>query len=150
VVGHRLLDLVVGFFVLIAMFALFFLAFEASSIHDGSSSNRYLVSADFDDTGSLMIKAPVRVAGVKIGEVVAVNLDRQTFKAKVSFAIDKVNDNLPKDSSVSIMTEGLLGSKYISLSPGFADQSLKNGDVIEVTHSAIILEDLIGKFLFKS
>ncbi|MBT4804530.1 MAG: outer membrane lipid asymmetry maintenance protein MlaD [Legionellales bacterium] len=149
-VGHRLLDLVVGFFVLIAMFALFFLAFEASSIHDGSSSNRYLVSADFDDTGSLMIKAPVRVAGVKIGEVVAVNLDRQTFKAKVSFAIDKVNDNLPKDSSVSIMTEGLLGSKYISLSPGFADQSLKNGDVIEVTHSAIILEDLIGKFLFKS
>ena len=149
-IGHRLLDLIVGFFVIIAMFALFLLAFEASSIHDGSSSNRYVVSANFDDIGSLMVKAPVRLAGVKIGEVVAVGLDRKTFKANVSLAINNDSDNIPKDSSVSIMTEGLLGSKYISISPGFAELPLKNGDVIETSHSAIILENLIGKFLFKS
>ena len=146
--GHRVIDLIVGLFIVIAVAVLFILAFQASSIHEGGSASRYVVRADFDDIGSLMVKAPVRIAGVKIGEVVGVQLDNATFKAHVTLAIDKTHSTIPQDSAASIMTEGLLGSKYIALSPGFSEVFLRSGSMIETTHSAIILENLIGKFLF--
>lgn len=146
--GHRVIDLIVGVFVITAVFVLFLLAFEASSIHDGGTAGRYLVRADFDDIGSLMVKAPVRIAGVKIGEVVGVQLDRQTFKAHVTLALDDAHTTIPQDSAAGIMTEGLLGSKYVALSPGFSETYLHAGSIIETTHSAIILENLIGKLLF--
>ena len=146
---QRVREILVGLLVISATLVLVLLALKASSLHQSNSSNRFIIHAYFDDVGSLMVKAPVRIAGVKVGEVVHVGLDSTTLKAKVDLSIDKVQKTLPTDSSVSIMTEGLLGSKYIALSPGFDTQFLKEGDQIDLTHSAIILENLIGKFLFK-
>ena len=147
---NRLLDLIVGLFVLVAALVLFYTAFEASSVHATNSQTSYELSASFDDIGSLAIRAPVRIAGVKVGEVSGLSLDRDNFKAVVTASIYNKNNNIPKDSSISIMTEGLLGAKYLSIMPGFATEVLKPGDSFDNTHSAFILENLIGKFLFKT
>ena len=147
--NQRVREILVGLLVTSATLVLVAIALKASSIHQSNASNRFIVHAYFDDVGSLMVNAPVRIAGVKVGEVVSVGLDNITFKAKVDLSIDKNQNAIPTDSSASIMTEGLLGSKYIALSPGFDTQFLQDGDKIDLTHSAIILENLIGKFLFK-
>lgn len=147
---NRLLDLIVGLFVLIAGIVLFYTAFEASSVHTNNSQTSYELSASFDDIGSLSVRAPVRIAGVKVGEVSGLSLDLDNFKAVVTVSIYNKNNNIPKDSSISIMTEGLLGAKYLSIMPGFVTEALKNGDSFDNTHSAFILENLIGKFLFKT
>ena len=148
--GNRTLDLIVGLFVLVAALGLFYIAFEASSIHMTSSEASYEVTAGFEDIGSLAVRAPVRIAGVKIGEVVSVELDKNDFKAIAHISINSQNNNIPADSSISIMTEGLLGAKYLSISPGFDTKVLSPGDSFENTHSAFILENLIGKLLFQT
>ena len=148
--NKRLVEILVGVFVSAAIGVTILIALKASSIHESSLSNRYVVHAYFDDIGSLMIRSPVRIAGVKIGEVTNISLDPKNFRAQVDLALDASNNMIPIDSSAGIMTEGLLGSKYIALSPGFDQNYLKNGDTITATHSAIILENLIGKFLFNS
>lgn len=148
-IKHRAIDIIVGLFVLLAIYALFVIAVQASSIHKTTHGQSYMLHAYFDDVGSLMVRAPVRIAGVKIGEVVGVSLDSHVFKAKVTMAISDNENNIPKDSSASIMTEGLLGAKYVSLSPGFDSGFFEDGSIIETTHSALILENLIGKLLFK-
>jgi phospholipid/cholesterol/gamma-HCH transport system substrate-binding protein len=142
------LELFVGLFMLAGMLALLVLALKVSGLSSYVGHEGYVVTADFDNVGSLKARAPVTVAGVRVGEVTNIQLDRTTFKALVTMQINPDENTLPTDTSASILTQGLLGSNYISLTPGFNDTFLKNGNEIENTHSALILEDLIGELVF--
>jgi len=108
----------------------------------------YSVNARFDNIGDLKVRAPVKFAGVRVGNVSSIYLEPETFKAVVNIRIFSEKTHIPKDSIASILTEGLLGSNYISLTPGFSDKYLNNNGSIEETHSALILEDLVGQLLF--
>lgn len=142
-------ELTVGFFLLVSILALLILALKVSGLSLRSSGNVYSVTAIFDNIGDLKVRAPVTLSGVRIGEVNRIQIDAKTFKALVTLHINEHQNALPADTSASIYTQGLLGSNYISLSPGFDEQHfLKNGSTITSTHSAIILENLIGQLLF--
>lgn len=146
---EKKLETAVGFFLLFSIVALLVLALKVSSLGDYSAIKGYGVTAIFSNIGDLKVRAPVTIAGVRVGEVSKVQIDAKTFKAMVTLHINKTQTRLPVDSSASIYTQGLLGSNYISLRPGFDDQHfLKNGSQITDTHSALILEDLIGQLLF--
>lgn len=142
------LEVGVGFFIVIALCGLLFLAFKVSGLTQIGNGNTYVLRADFDNIGDLKVRAPVSVSGVKVGRVSAIKLDPQTYRAEVIMQINNHFQDFPVDSSASILTEGLLGSNYISLSPGFDQQMLKPGGQIETTHSALILENLIGQLMF--
>jgi len=146
--NKRVLEFIVGLFILAGMVSLFILAFKISGLSQYSSANAYKVMAIFDNVGDLKIRAPVTIAGVRIGEVDNIILDPKTFKAKVTILIDRHENALPIDTSASILTAGIIGANYISLSPGFAEQNLRENDVITETHPAIILENLIGQFMY--
>lgn len=144
----RITEFLVGVFIIAAILALFFLAFKVSGAHVFSGSATYTVSADFDNIGGLQSGAPVSVAGVTVGRVTNITLDTDTMRAHVVMAINDSYNKLPVDSTASIMTQGILGSNYIGLTAGFATQGLKNGDKLVDTHSALILENVIGQLLF--
>ena len=152
---RRKMDLGVGFFIIFAFFALIVMVVNVSGITTFSASNGYQVTADFNDIGGLKVRAPVTIAGVKIGEVTAIDLQPGDLNAKVSMRLrhDKL---IPyEDVSARILTEGLLGSNYISIVPGFDDKTsahpyLKTGDVIQKTQEALVLENVIGQFLFNA
>ena len=142
-------DIAVGLFVLVGIASLSVLAIQVS----GSSGpfhgvrDSYQVHGWFGNVGQLKPGAPVRVAGVSVGQVVAIAMDSERYEAKVSMRIG--NDFiLPLDTSASIYTSGLLGEQYVGLEPGGDDLALSDGDVIDFTTSAVVLEQLIGKFLF--
>src|SRR5256885_2091134 len=136
------LEAAVGFFLLFSIGALIILALKVSSLSVYSGTKGYSITAIFNNVGDLKVRAPVTVAGVRVGEVSGVRIDPKTFKAIVALYINKIETQLPLDSSAHIYTQGLLGSNYISLAPGFDDQHfLKNGSQITNTHSALILED---------
>ncbi len=146
--AKRSIETLVGLFMLAGIIALLVLAFRVSGLTTYTASNTYSVTADFDNIGDLKPRAPVTVAGVRIGQVTSIDLDKKTFKAVVSMRLDADENNIPVDSEASIVTAGLLGSNYISLTPGFETQVLADGGQIEETHSAIMLEDMIGQLLF--
>ncbi|KPJ67109.1 MAG: hypothetical protein AMJ43_05975 [Coxiella sp. DG_40] len=139
----------VGIFILLGALSLLLLALKVSGLREYSPRNTFTVMAMFDDIGDLKVRAPVKVAGVKIGEVSAVNLDSKTFRAVVVMLIDK-NSKLPIDSSASIFSASLLGSNYVAITPGFSDEIIEDGGEITETHPAIILENLIGQAVFTS
>lgn len=141
------LEILVGLFMLAGLIALIFLIFKVSGLTEVGQNGYYTVYASFDNTGDLKPRALVSVGGVKIGEVGAINLDPKTFRARATLYINK-KYQIPSDSTASILTQGILGSNYVSLSPGFADDSLKTGSEIENTRSAIILENLIGQVMY--
>lgn len=144
----RWLEFGVGVFIIVALLGLLFLAFKVSGLTSVGNGHYYVLRADFDNIGDLKVRAPITVSGVKVGSVSEIDLDPQTYRAKV---IMKISDNfkdLPVDTSASIFTQGLLGSNYISLSPGFEQQMLQPNGRIETTHSALILENLIGQLMF--
>ncbi len=143
----KLAETLVGLFVLAAVACLFFLAFKVSGLSSYHQSNSYELTAAFDNIGDLKPRAAVSMAGVKIGQVTAIRLDTKTYQAVVTLRIAK-NESIPEDSSASIVTAGLLGANYISLTPGFSDQYFSNGGTITDTHPAILLEDMIGQLLF--
>jgi phospholipid/cholesterol/gamma-HCH transport system substrate-binding protein len=147
-VGQKGVETLVGFFILLAIAGLVMLAFQVSNLTIRQGGNTYEVKAQFDNIGDLKVRAPVTVAGVKVGQVADIVLDPKNYRATVILRLDQSADNIPKDSSASILTAGLLGSNYISLSPGFDTEFLKSGDSISETHSAIILEQMIGQLLF--
>lgn len=143
------IDFIVGLFMLAGLLGLILLAFKVSGLTEVVGTNHYYnVTAEFNNIGGLRIRAPVSVSGVKVGRVASISLDPTTFRAKVILQINDHFNQFPKDSSASILTEGLLGSNYISLTPGFDTASLKGGDVIETTHSALILENLVGQLIY--
>jgi phospholipid/cholesterol/gamma-HCH transport system substrate-binding protein len=140
-------ETLVGLFMMAGIVALAVLAFKVSGLAQLGHSNYYVVTAQFDNIGDLKVRAPVSIGGVRIGQVSNIVLNSETFRAQVSLDIDDKFNNIPADSIANIYTQGLLGSNYISLSPGFDTQVLKNGAQIQTTHSAIILENLIGQLL---
>lgn len=144
----RILEMTVGLFMIAGLLSLLLLGLKVSGLSQGSAADYYRVFAEFDNIGSLKERAPVRIAGVKVGQIEKIELQKDHFKAKVTLQINKGENNLPVDTSASILTEGLLGSNYIGLTPGFEEIALKEGDAISNTHPALILENLIGQLLF--
>lgn len=145
----KVIDFIVGIFILAGLLGLLLLAFKVSGLTTIVSTNDfYTVTAAFDNVGDLSVRAPVSVSGVTVGRVSSIQLDPITFRAKITLQINDRFNKFPKDSSASILTEGLLGSNYISLTPGFDTMPLKSGDVIETTHSALILENLVGQLMY--
>lgn len=142
------LEFCVGVFIIVALCGLLFLAIKVSGLTTMDNGHTYVLRADFDNIGDLKVRAPVTVSGVKVGMVTAIQLNPQTYRANVSMAINDHFNNLPIDTSASIFTQGLLGSNYVSLSPGFEQQMLQPGGRIETTHSALILENLIGQLMY--
>jgi phospholipid/cholesterol/gamma-HCH transport system substrate-binding protein len=141
------LDLWVGIFVVAGVAALFMLALKVGNASNVSVSEGYRVIAEFDNIGGLKVRAPVKSAGVVVGRVEGISLDTRTFRANVTLRIDK-HYPFPKDSSASILTAGLLGEQYVGMDGGGEEQNLKDGDRLKVTQSAIVLEKVIGQFLY--
>ena len=138
-----------GLFVLLGIGALFFLTTQTTGGDDFDASEVYEVQARFQNVGSLKRRAPVSMAGVTIGRVTGVEFDGESLEAVVTFVIDKQYDKIPDDSDASVLTSGLLGSQYIGLQPGGSDLYLEDGGEILFTQSAVVLENLIGKFLVR-
>lgn len=143
----RTIEISVGVFILAGMFALFLLALKVSGLSLTGNSQTYELYAEFDHVGSLTHRAKVAMAGVTIGRVVGIELNKQTYMARVTMAIDSNVDNIPVDSTAAIETAGLLGEKYVGISIGGATEYLRPGELFDDTQSAIVLEDLIGKFM---
>jgi phospholipid/cholesterol/gamma-HCH transport system substrate-binding protein len=143
-------DTLVGLFVAAGIAALFFLALQVSNLSSLGSKEGYNVTARFQSSGGLKVKSAVSAAGVKIGRVSAISFDPKTYESVVTMKIESKYNTLPTDTTASVFTAGLLGEQYVNLEPGGSDEYLKNGSVIEITQSAIILEKVIGQFLFKS
>ena len=145
---ERTVEILVGLFMLAGILALAVLALKVSGLSQTVSTNGYFITANFDNVGDLKARAPVTISGVRVGEVTSIKLDPITFKAVVDMRINPNQDKIPTDTSASIFTQGLLGSNYVNLSPGYDQTFLKNGDAIDNTHPALILENLIGQLLF--
>ena len=144
----RTIEIVTGFFIILGFVALYVIATSATNIKAYSEGGGYTVTASFTNVGGLKLRAPVTIAGVAVGNVTNVRLDPRTFNAIVSIRINSSYNQIPDDSSASILTSGLLGEQYIGISPGGSETFLKNDSKIQFTQSAIILENLIGQFLF--
>jgi phospholipid/cholesterol/gamma-HCH transport system substrate-binding protein len=141
------LDLWVGIFAVIGIGAMLFLSLKVANLASFSAADTYQIQAKFENIGSLKVRAPAKSAGVVVGRVSEIHFDNESFEAVVTLNIDG-RFRFPKDSSAKIMTSGLLGEQYISLSPGGDSVNLKNGDTIKLTQSAVVLENLIGQFLY--
>ncbi len=141
------LDLWVGMFVVTGIAALVMLALKVGNLSTYNMSETYQVQAYFTNIGGLKPKASIRSAGVLVGRVTSISLDTDRYEAKVSMSLDK-RYQFPKDTFANILTSGLLGEQYIGLSPGGDSEMLKTGDQIKKTQSAMVLEDLIGKFIY--
>ena len=146
-------EIYVGIFMLLGILASIVMALKVAGLVLDSNSQTYLVSANFENIGSLRIRAPVRIGGVTIGRVESIRLDSETLSPIVDMAIESKYNNISSDSKASIQTAGLIGEQYISITPGFYDDDmgstyLKNGDKFTDTGSAVVLEDLLGKFLY--
>ena len=144
----KFMEILVGLFVAIGIAALFFLGMQVSNLTQYNAEPGYRLTARFDNIGGLKVRAPVTIAGVRIGRVSAIEFDNERFEAVVNLEIDPNYNTLPEDTSASILTAGLLGEQYIGLDPGGEDLVLKEGGVIELTQSAFVLEKMIGQFLF--
>ena len=147
---NRTLEIGVGLFLLAGILALLMLALRVSGLSASHATDTYKVYAYFDNIAGLTVRAKVTMAGVTIGKVTAIDLDRDSYTGRVTLQLDKSVDNLPTDSTASILTAGLLGEKYIGISVGGEEEVLKEGATIHDTQSSLVLEDLIGKFLLNS
>ncbi len=141
-------ELAVGVFIIVGLLGLVLLAFKMSGLTHMNNGSYYTLNAEFDNIGGLKVRAAVRVSGVVVGRVTSIHVDPKSFRATVSMQIKNRMNNFPDDTSASILTQGLLGSNYIGLTPGFDTKTLKPGGMIETTHSALILENLIGQLMF--
>ena len=146
----RSVEIGTGLFVLLGMTSLFFLTTQTTGGDDFRAESVYSVEARFENVGSLRDRAPVTISGVTIGRVTSVTFDPVSLEAVVRFVIDSQYDQIPDDSDASILTSGILGSQYIGLQAGGSDMYLDDGSEILFTQSAIVLENLIGKFLVNS
>ncbi len=146
----RAVEVGTGLFVLLGLGALFFLTTQTTGGDDFSADEIYTVEARFENVGSLRSRAPVAMSGVTIGRVTSVTFDTVSLEAVVKFVVDAQYDQIPDDSDASILTAGILGSQYIGLQAGGSDLYLEDGSEILFTQSAIVLENLIGKFLVSS
>jgi phospholipid/cholesterol/gamma-HCH transport system substrate-binding protein len=141
------LDLWVGIFAVIGIGAMLFLSLKVANLASFSAADSYQINAKFENIGGLKVRAPVKSAGVVVGRVGDIRFDNESFEAVVALNIDG-RFQFPKDSSAKILTSGLLGEQYIGLSPGGDTVNLKSGDTLKLTQSAVVLENLIGQFLY--
>ncbi len=142
-------DFWVGLFVLLGAIALIFLALRAGNMSSFSFAPTYQVQAHFDNLGGLKLRAPVKSSGVVVGRVSGISFDSERYQAAVTLDLES-QYQFPADSSVSILTSGLLGEQYIGITPGGDDKMLADGSSIQFTQSAVVLEELISKFLYSS
>ena len=140
-------DLGVGVFALIGVAALLFLSLKVGNLGGEKIEKPYQVQARFDNIGGLKVRAPVKASGVLVGRVVGIHYDTEHFQAAVTLNVDS-RYAFSRDTFATINTAGLLGEQYVALKPGGDEQNLKAGDVITKTQSAMVLEDMIGRFLF--
>ncbi len=141
------MDLWVGLFVVTGIIALMILSLKVGNLNVYNPSQNYVITGNFENIGGLKVRAPVKSAGVVVGRVTDIQFSTQTYDAVVTMDMDS-RFPFPKDTFASILTAGLLGEQYIGLSAGGDDVMLKNGDKIMKTNSAMVLEELIGRFLF--
>jgi phospholipid/cholesterol/gamma-HCH transport system substrate-binding protein len=146
----RTTEIWVGFFVALGLAALFMLAMQVSNLANIQTNEGYQVSAKFDNIGGLKTKSPVKIGGVRVGRVSEIRYDDEIYQAIVTMTIDSQYKRLPADTSASIFTAGLLGAQYIDLQVGADEEYLADGDELFITQSAVILEQLIGQFLYNT
>ena len=141
------LDLWVGIFAVVGIGAILFLSLKVANLASFSSSDTYQINAKFENIGGLKIRAPVKSAGVVVGRVGDIRFDNDSFEAVVALNLDS-RFKFPRDSSAKILTSGLLGEQYIGITAGGDSAFLKAGDTLKLTQSAVVLENLIGQFLY--
>jgi len=147
----RKLELWVGTFVVTGVVAILIMILKVANVTGMGAGSTYSLNAYFDNIGSLKVRSPVKIGGVVVGRVSDISLDKENFLPVVTLDIDEQYGYFPETSSATILTSGLIGEQYIGLVPGFMDEDvelLKNGDIIEDTKSALVLEDLIGQVLY--
>jgi phospholipid/cholesterol/gamma-HCH transport system substrate-binding protein len=144
---RKIIDVWVGLFVLLGLASLLFLALKAGNMSTVSFSKTYAVTAKFDNIGGLKPQAPVKSAGVVVGRVGDITFDDKSYQAVVRLDLEP-SYKFPKDSSLKILTAGLLGEQYVGIEPGGDTKNLANGDRILHTQSATVLEDLINQFIY--
>lgn len=140
-------DVWVGLFVLVGLGAILFLALKSANLLNLSFQPEYRVVAKFDNVGGLKPRAAVKSAGVVVGRVESISLDEKSFQARVALTMES-RYQFPRDSSLKILTSGLLGEQYVGIEPGADEKNLAPGDTIGATQSAVVLENLIGQFLY--
>jgi phospholipid/cholesterol/gamma-HCH transport system substrate-binding protein len=145
--GKKSIETLVGLFVLLGIAGLVFLSLKAANLASFGAGDTYTLTAKFDNVGGLKVRAPVRSAGVTVGRITAISLDRKSYQGLVTMEIQK-GVQFPKDSSARILTAGLLGDQYIGLEAGAEEASFAAGDTVAQTQSAVVLESLISQFLF--
>ena len=144
----RTMEVAVGVFVAIGLAALFFLAMQVSNLSDMGSGNGYVITARFENIGGLKVRSPVSMAGVRVGRVSQIGFDNDTYEAIVHMQIEPSYNTLPEDTAASVFTAGLLGEQYIGLEPGGSETYLQDGGEVKLTQSALVLEQIVGQFLF--
>jgi len=143
-------EFMAGLFLILGIAALVVLATAATDAGTALRSGSYNLTANFANIGDLKLRAPVTIGGVTIGSVENIELDPVTFEARVSIKINSAFNELPDDSAASILTSGILGDQYIGLEPGGSPDFLQDGDRILITQPALVIEQLIGKYLFNT
>lgn len=144
----RKIEVLVGLFVAAAIAAFFMLAMSVSNMSSYGGGESYLIKANFDNIGGLKVRSPVAAGGVRIGRVVDIAYDSENYEAVVSMEVEAQYNKFPLDTAASILTSGLLGEQFVGFEPGAEEDYLKDGDVIDLTQSALVLEQIIGQFLF--
>ena len=146
---RKTIETTVGLFLLLGVAAMIWLALKVGN-WSPVTTHDYEVTARFDNIGGLTVKAPVTLAGDTIGRVASIGIDTDDYTAHITLQIDQVHDKLPTDTSAAILTSGLLGAQYVGLDPGAEETYLEDGDRIEITQSAVVLEHLIGQILIRT
>ena len=146
-ITRKELDLWVGIFVVAGIGAMLFLSLKVANLLSFSSADMYQVNAKFENVGGLKVRGAIKSAGVVVGRVGEIHFDNESFEAVVSINIDG-RFKFPKDSSAKILTSGLLGEQYVGITAGGDTANLKGGDTLKLTQSAVVLENLIGQFLY--
>ena len=147
----RKIEILVGGFIVLAIAAFLLLSLQVASSGVAGTGQSYRLHAKFENIGGLKVRSPVKVGGVVVERVAAIELDTTYYRPVVTLEINKSYSNFPETSTLAILTSGLLGEQYLGLQPGFLDETveiLADGDYIEDTKSALVLEELIGQFLF--
>lgn len=144
----RWIEILVGLFIVAGFVAVFFLAMQVSNLGSLDTSDTYRIEARFDNIGSLKKKSTVTMAGVEVGRVGEISYDKENFQALVELYIYSEYNQIPEDTFAKILTAGLLGEQYVGLDPGGSDQVLREGSEIMITQSALVLEEVVGQFIF--
>ena len=144
----RQLEITVGTFMALGLVALFFLAMQVSNLSAMTTTDGYEVKARFVNIGGLKVRSPVTMSGVRIGRVTGISYDQASFEALVTMRIESQYNKIPEDTIAKIYTSGLLGEQYVGFDPGGSEDVLHEGSEIMMTQSALVLEEIIGQFLF--